>query len=149
MKPYPYMLPSDKQFSDMLKAYNIKKASMVVVYCSGSQFWAARVYWMFKVYGFSDVFILNGGLQKWCADGRPTESVLHPGDEEDYAVTLNTDILRTFEQIVALEAEERHPDLQLIDSRGQPTYDAGHIPNSRNLPFSLFVNGDSTVKDPA
>lgn len=100
------MLPSPKQFSDTLKLYNIKKSSRVVVYNSLTNPYApTRVYWMLKAYGVLGVSVLNGGLQKWIADKRPVEGEPNPGVEEDYAVALNADLLKTYEQIIALEGE--------------------------------------------
>lgn len=140
--PYPYMLPSEKQFSDFMKHYGIKLSTRVVLYENKPKepYWATRVYWMFTVFGHKNVSVLDGGLNKWIAEGRPTESDADIGSEDDYKVTLNKDLVRSFEQIKELEAEIAggKTTTQLIDARGEMYYKNGHIPVAKNLCFKLF-----------
>ena len=113
-KPYPYMLPSEKQFSDFLKLNSIKLSTRVVLYDqkAGQPYWASRAYWMFTVFGHKNVSILDGGLFKWTQEGLPTEGDTDAdlGSEEDYKVTLNTDLLQTYEQICELETYSTKSD---------------------------------------
>ncbi len=72
--PYPHMLPSPAAFSEALAAMGISKLDHVVCYDSVGVFSAPRVWWMFKVFGFDNVSVLNGGLVKWKAENRPIET---------------------------------------------------------------------------
>jgi thiosulfate/3-mercaptopyruvate sulfurtransferase len=101
------MLPSEKQFTDILKQNNIKMSSRVVLYDSkyGQNHQPARAYWMFTIFGHKNVSILNGGLTKWEKEGRLVISDPDVGTEEDYKVTLNADLLRSYEQICELEPQ--------------------------------------------
>ena len=76
---------------------------------------------MFKVYGHNNVSVLNGGLSKWIKEGKPTTSDPNVGTEEDYKVTLNADLLKTYEQITSLEVEFANGknDIQIFDARGE------------------------------
>ena len=69
--PLPHMLPSSVQFSSQVKAMGIGDGSRIIVYDSEGLYSAARVWWMFRVMGHQDVAVLNGGLKKWQAEGRP------------------------------------------------------------------------------
>lgn len=74
--PYPNMMPSEKHFTDIMKQRSIKKSTKVVIYDTkpGQTIYATRVYFIFHVMGHENVFVLNGGLTKWQAEGRPLES---------------------------------------------------------------------------
>ncbi|MBS0243311.1 MAG: sulfurtransferase, partial [Proteobacteria bacterium] len=69
--PLPHMLPSPAQFASQMKAKGIGDGSRIVVYDSEGLYSAARVWWMFRTMGHDDVAVLNGGLKKWRAEGRP------------------------------------------------------------------------------
>ena len=68
------MLPSPAAFSEALATMGISKLDHVVCYDSVGVFSAPRVWWMFKVFGFDNVSVLNGGLVKWKAENRPIEA---------------------------------------------------------------------------
>jgi thiosulfate/3-mercaptopyruvate sulfurtransferase len=67
-----FMMPSAHQFGDAMAARGIGNDSRVVVYSRGGNFWATRLYLMFREFGFDNVFVLNGAWDKWVAEGRPT-----------------------------------------------------------------------------
>mmetsp|Transcript_32499 Transcript_32499/g.49728 ORF Transcript_32499/g.49728 Transcript_32499/m.49728 type:complete len:145 (+) Transcript_32499:2-436(+) len=71
----PFMLPSEKLFSDTMKRLNIKKTDKVVLYDTGSmQFFGYRAAWMFEAMGHPNTFVLNGGFAKWVKENKPIES---------------------------------------------------------------------------
>ena len=150
--PYLYMLCSEKTFSDFLKLHNIKVTSRVVLYDqkAGQPFWATRVFWMFRTFGLKNVSVLNGGLTKWIAEGRKTQSDADIGTEDDYKVKIDPSIYRTYAQIAEIENEIANgkSDTTIIDARPEPSYTAGHIPVAKNLCFKKFQNEDGTVKSP-
>src|SRR6516165_9799974 len=71
--PLPHMFPSAAQFGRDVGALGIGNDNMVVVYDAGGWVAAPRAWWMFLSYGHDKVRILNGGLKKWRAEGRPVE----------------------------------------------------------------------------
>ena len=105
-KPYPFMLPTEAHFTEYIKLNNLKPSTRIVFYDTKPKttYWASRTYWMFSVFGFKNASILNGGLHKWAAlEQRATEADLDFGSAEDYKVTLNLDMVRSYEQICDLE----------------------------------------------
>ena len=73
--PLPHMLPSPGQFAEQVGALGIGDRNEVIVYDgSGANLSAARVWWMFRAFGQERVAVLDGGLPRWRAEGRPLES---------------------------------------------------------------------------
>ena len=70
----PHMLPGSTQFGEAVGALGIGDGDTVVVYDSRGLYSAARVWWTFRIFGATNVFILDGGLPKWKAEGRPLET---------------------------------------------------------------------------
>lgn len=151
----PHMYPDAAQFGRDIGALGISSSATIVVYDNGGWMAAPRAWWMLLSYGHADVKVLDGGLKKWRAEGRPTESgqpSLEPGQFE---ATLDRTYVRSKAQVVAnLETQNE----QLIDARPasrfegsvpepRPGIRSGHIPGSRNLPFSeLFDAATGTMK---
>src|ERR1700758_1346356 len=78
---YWFMMPKD--FAQLEKAFarhGIGEGVRVVLYSIGSMMWSTRFWWMLRSLGFDDVAVLDGGFDKWKAEGRPTES----GDSKGY-----------------------------------------------------------------
>lgn len=72
--PLHFMLPSSNQFARAMSASGIADDTLVVSYSSANHWWAARMWWMLRVFGHEHAAVLDGGLQKWRAEGRPLES---------------------------------------------------------------------------
>ena len=73
--PLPHMLPPVEKFVSTVRKMGIGDGHRVVVYDQAGLFSAARVWWMFRVFGHQDVAVLDGGLPKWQAEGRETEDL--------------------------------------------------------------------------
>ena len=71
--PLPHMLPSTIKFASRVKRMGIGDGVRVIAYDSVGLYSAARAWWMFRAMGHNDVAVLNGGLKKWKAEGRPVE----------------------------------------------------------------------------
>ena len=69
----PHMLPSPELFANSVSALGVSNDSRVVVYDTVGLYSAARVWWMFRVFGHEQVSVLAGGLPRWRAEGRPVE----------------------------------------------------------------------------
>jgi thiosulfate/3-mercaptopyruvate sulfurtransferase len=76
--PLPFMMPPATQFAEVMRRYSV--GTRVVLYDSGGHMWATRVWWMLRAMGLDDAAVLDGGLTKWKAQGRPrsTEAVRYP-----------------------------------------------------------------------
>ncbi|RRT80392.1 hypothetical protein BHE74_00021859 [Ensete ventricosum] len=74
MNQLPHMLPSEEAFAAAVSALGIYNRDGVVVYDGKGIFSAARVWWMFRVFGHDKVWVLDGGLPQWRASGYDVES---------------------------------------------------------------------------
>src|SRR5450432_4081738 len=72
--PRPHMFPDAEKFARDVAALGISSGDTVVAYDSGSWVAATRAWWMLLSFGHRDVKVLDGGLQKWLREGRPTHS---------------------------------------------------------------------------
>ncbi|WP_298103055.1 3-mercaptopyruvate sulfurtransferase [Bradyrhizobium sp.] len=153
--PLPHMFPSAEQFGRDIGGLGISNGDTVVIYDSGSWVAAPRVWWMFLSYGHRDVRILNGGLKKWRAEGRPVES----GEVKARAATFHASYderrVRSIEQMIANVKSRAE---QVVDARAadrfegraaepRPGIRSGHIPGALNLPYNnLFDAATGTMK---
>ena len=125
----------------------------IVVYDSHGVFSAARVWWTFRLMGHEDVVVLDGGLRKWLAEGRPVEDLPPPPRERHFTARYNADLVRTAAQVKRdLDSGKE----QVLDARpvGRFTGEVpepraglrgGHMPGSYNLPASMLTAADGTL----
>jgi thiosulfate/3-mercaptopyruvate sulfurtransferase len=157
LDPRPHMYPSAEQFARDVSMLGISSADTVVAYDSGAWVAAPRAWWMFLSFGHSPghVKVLDGGLQKWLREGRPTHSgkvTLKPGK---FQARLDPSFLRGKQQL--LDNLESHAE-QVVDARPRPRFEgavnepwpgrrSGHVPGSRNVPYAeLFDAGTGAMK---
>ena len=153
----PHMLPPADDFAARMRRLGLHDESTFVVYDgSGVNLSAPRVWWMFRVFGHRATAVLDGGLGKWKAEGRPLErgpskprpgrftARLDPGRVRDLpAVAAN--LRRRSEQVVDMRSVERFEGTQ---TEPRPGIRSGHIPGSLNLPYAELVASDGTVLPP-
>ncbi len=147
----PHMLPKAEFFAEKVGAMGISEGDTIIVYDQLGLFTAARVAWMFKIYGARDVRIVEGGLPRWVAEGRPvTAEVSNPGTAV-FAATLEA---ASVADLARVQASLRQGSAQIVDARprarflGQapeprPGIKSGHMPGSFNLPFDVVTAGGS------
>ena len=154
----PHMLPPARQFAEQVGALGIGDEDDVVVYDgSGANLSAARVWWMFRAFGHGRVALLDGGLPKWRAEGRPLEQgvvsrpaarftprAVPPGSVHDLA-SMRGVLERGQAQIVDMRSAGRFAG---TEPEPRPGLRSGHIPGSRNLPYNQLVQSDGTLLPP-
>lgn len=157
--PRPGMLPSDAFMTERCQQLGLNADSRIIVYDNSPAHSAARGWWMMRLYGVGQsAAILDGGLPKWLAEGRPTQSGI-PTPPRGNAIARRGvsgfgGQVRTKEDLLAnLESQAE----QVLDARGaarftgeekepRPGMASGHIPGSRNIPSSAFYNADNSMK---
>ncbi len=156
--PLPHMLPSSVQFASQVKAMGIGDGQRIVVYDTEGLYSAARVWWMFRSMGHEDVAVLNGGLKKWKAEGRRvTDDPAPQRQPRHFTPRVNAALVRDADDVKALIG---HARVQIVDARAAPRFAgsvpepraglrSGHIPSSRNVPFTTLLNADGTLKPAA
>ena len=149
--PVPHALPAAQDFAAVMGRLGIGKADCVIVYDNSPIRTAARGWFMLRHFGARQVAILEGGLQKWSAEGRPIEFGEPSAMAAAFDAEPQTTIVRKEDILAGL-------DTPLLDARGRPRFEgtesdprpgvaAGHIPGARNLPFAALYNADGTFKD--
>ena len=149
--PAPHMLPTGEDFGRAMEQLGIGSGDRIVVYDNSATRNAARGWFMLRHFGARQVAILDGGFQKWLAEGRPTESGEPAPRQARFEARGRPDEVVAKQDILAGTSEP------LIDARGKarfegteadprPGVSAGHIPGARNLPFATLYNEDGTWK---
>ena len=147
----PHMLPSAAEFGAAMARLGIGRGDGIIVYDNSPVRTAARGWFMLRHFGASQVAILDGGFQKWTAEGRPTESGEPPRRDAQFGAEERDEVV-TKQQLLADEFSS-----PLLDARGKGRFEgseadprpgvaAGHIPGARNLPFSALYNDDGTFR---
>jgi len=151
----PHMLPSPTKFASRMKKLGVGDGMHVVAYDSEGLYSAARVWWMFRTMGHEEVRVLNGGLKKWRAEGRPLED--NPPRQRTprhFTPVFNASLVRDAAEVKGLIDS---PVAQIVDARAVGRFEgtvpepraglrSGHIPSARNLPFTSLINADGTLK---
>jgi thiosulfate/3-mercaptopyruvate sulfurtransferase len=154
--PLPHMFPSAEQFGRDVGGLGIGNDDTVVVYDSGSWVAAPRAWWMFLSYGHRNVRVLDGGLKKWRAEGRPVESGEVRAKPATFKASYDAKRLRSMEQMVANVASKAE---QVIDARAAERFEgraaepragirSGHIPGARNVPYNNLFDAASGAMKP-
>jgi thiosulfate/3-mercaptopyruvate sulfurtransferase len=149
----PGMLPPAEKFASRMQSLGLGDGSRIVIYDNTPHRTAARAWYMFRMFGANEVAILDGGLHKWVAEGRPIEQGKVALRHRHFTVWRDPAAVRDLDQMkanVASGAEE------VVDARSAARFTgeeadprglaAGHIPNSKNLPFDRLLNADGTFK---
>lgn len=144
----PHMLPSPEKFSARMRKLGLGDGNRIIVYDGHGMMSAARVWWELRVFGHKDVAILDGGLPKWLAEGRPLEDLPPMPRERHFTARFDHHLVRDKEQIRENLATGRE---QVLDARSAGRFDgteaeiwpgrrSGHIPGSRNVPFTDLLD---------
>jgi thiosulfate/3-mercaptopyruvate sulfurtransferase len=147
----PHMLPSGEVFGAAMERLGIGRSDRIVVYDNSLIRTAARGWFMLRHFGAQSVAILDGGMQRWLAEGRPTESGQPP------ARTARFDASARAAQVVGKDQVLAGVGTALVDARGKGRFEgsepdprpgvaAGHIPGARNLPFASLYREDGRLK---
>jgi thiosulfate/3-mercaptopyruvate sulfurtransferase len=153
--PLPHMLPSTIKFASRVKRMGIGDGVRVIAYDSVGLYSAARAWWMFRTMGHNDVAVLNGGLKKWKAEGRPLKDGEPPRrTPRHFSPRFHAELVRDAGEVQALVGNAA---TQIVDARSaarfvgregdpRPGLRPGHIPTSRNVPYASLLNPDGTLK---
>ena len=153
----PHMLPSPEKFASRVRKLGLGDGNRIVIYDSQGLFSAARVWWEFRVFGHKDVAVLDGGLPKWIAEGRPVDDLPPQPRERHFTARLDHSQIRDKTQMLANLAGKRD---QVVDARPADRFHArepevwpgrrsGHIPGSHNLPYVELLNATDKTLLPA
>ncbi|WP_278922786.1 3-mercaptopyruvate sulfurtransferase [Pseudophaeobacter profundi] len=152
----PHMVPPVEKFMSRLRAMGVGDGHQVVVYDGAGLKSAARVWWLFRLMGQANVAVLDGGLPKWVAEGRETEDLPPVIRDRHMTVRVQNHLVRDVTQV---SSAAKLGDHEIIDARAAARFRgdvpepreglrAGHIPGSKNTPFTDLLASDATMKAP-
>ena len=147
-------------FSALLQAKGIAEDTTVVFYGDKNNWWACYALWVFKLFGFKDTRIMNGGRKKWIDEGRELSKVVPTYAKTTYRAPSRDDRkIRAFRQDVQTHLDRKLP---LVDVRSPGEYSGqllhmadypqegalrgGHIPGAKNIPWAKAVAEDGTFR---
>jgi thiosulfate/3-mercaptopyruvate sulfurtransferase len=149
----PNMLPPAEKFASRMQSLGLGDGSRIVVYDQSPYKTAARAWWMLRTFGAHDVAILDGGLAKWRAESRPVESGKPQVRHRHFTAWADSKGVRSLDQMKANVGSKAE---QVLDARGADRFagqvaeragvQPGHIPGSKNLPYTQRFNAAGTYK---
>lgn len=153
----PHMAPTTEKFMSRMRAMGVGDGHQVVVYDGAGLFSAARVWWLFRLMGKTDVAVLDGGFPKWRAEGREVEDLPPIVRDRHMTVSRQNQLVKDVTQVAAAA---KLGDWEIADARSpgrfageepepRPGLRAGHIPGSKNVHYRSLLNDDGTMKTPA
>ena len=150
----PHMAPPVEKFISRMRSMGVGDGHQVVIYDGMGLFSAARVWWLFRLMGKSDVAVLDGGFPKWQTEGHPVEDMPPVLRERHITVQRQAHLVKDVSQVAAAV---KLRDWQIVDARPPERFRgdtpepreglrAGHMPGAINLPFNHLLNADGTMK---
>ena len=154
----PHMAPTAGRFARLMGELGISNTTRVIFYDQKGLQSSARGWWLMKLFGHEKTAVLDGGLPKWLAEGRATES----GDAKAAAPTSYTpdfraDLVKGIGDVKRIIASG---SALILDARAKGRFDgtapeprpglpSGHMPGAKSVPFNELLNADFTMKDAA
>jgi len=154
----PHMLPEAAKFASRVRKLGLGNGNRIVIYDhSGGVQAAARAWWMFRLFGHHEVSVLDGGMEKWRAEGRPTDDMPPVPRERHFMPRVNQLLMRSKTQLLHNLTGKRET---VVDARSPsrfagmegepwPHIKLGHIPGSANLPWNEMLDPKTMTFRPA
>ena len=146
--------PSDAALVAVLERLGIGNDTQVVAYDQDAGSYASRLWWLLRYAGHTAVAVLDGGLAKWSAEGRPVRSGAEPRAAASFRPSFRHDLVLTVDEVARRREDGR---TLLVDARAAERFEgrseiidkvAGHIPGARNRFFRDNLSADGTMLPP-
>jgi thiosulfate/3-mercaptopyruvate sulfurtransferase len=149
----PHMLPGATQFTKEVSALGIGSDDTIVVYDGAGLGGAPRVWWTFRIFGAKNVYILDGGLPKWKAEGRQTDHGPSRRTPRKFNAALNTAVVAGVADVqMALldrtaQVVDARPAMRFRgeDPEPRPGIRSGHMPGAKNVPVTGLIEDGRLV----
>ena len=144
----PHMLPGPDQFGAALSALGISEKNTIVVYDGKGLYSAPRVWWTLRIFGAKEVFILDGGMPAWKAEGRATEGGEVKRPPRTFKAEMDTGAVA---MVADVQMALNNEDVQVVDARSAGRFAGtepeprkglrgGHMPGALNVPFAEIID---------
>lgn len=148
--PLPHTIPGAKQFADAAGKMGIDHNSHIIIYDNNHFFAAARVWWMFRVFGHTSVQILDGGLKLWKHKNFPLDAKQPSPVSKVYKTNYRPELICDLTQMLQFQQSGAR---QILDARSAGSFQGqrplsaadlrpGHIPHSFNLPYAYLTDAE-------
>ncbi len=152
----PHTLQRLDKFQAIAGKLGISNDTTLVIYDDSDVRSAARVWWNFRVMGHKKVYVLDGGLAKWRAEGRALTDAETKIQPATFNATFDPEIMRSADDILMVLQAKGKAGEQILDARSTARFEgtapeprqglrSGHIPGARNLPFNTLFDNDNTL----
>ena len=152
----PHMMPDSVKFSSRVRKLGVGDGNRIVVYDSNDFIASARVWWMFRAMGHDEVFVLDGGLRAWVAEGGEIEDlppVVTGG--RHFTPRVQAHLIKSQDQVREAVSDAKLP---ILDARPAGRFSgtedeprsglpSGHIPGSVNIPSAKLIGPDGRLAD--
>jgi thiosulfate/3-mercaptopyruvate sulfurtransferase len=148
--PLPHMLAPPEAFAEAVGDLGISDGDRIVVYDHAGLLSAGRVWWNFRAMGHEEVFVLDGGLPRWIAEGRPLADGPVTPTRQTFTPVYRPALVRDIRQV----EEALASGVQVLDARARdrfqgaapeprPSLPSGHMPGALNTPHAELVENGS------
>ena len=150
----PHMLPPSEMFNSTLRKLGVGDGHKVVIYDGFGMRSAARLWWMFKVFGYSDVVVLDGGFPKWIKEDRlitadlTAREIRHLTIFEDKSIVVDSDDVLRATKVNHCSIIDARSEGRFLGKEPEPRSGlrSGSIESSINIPYETLLNNDFTFK---
>lgn len=148
---FPNTFPSLEQFEREAQKLGINNDSFIVVYDDKGIYSSPRAWWLFKAYGFSNIAVLDGGLPAWTEAYYPlAKKESNHNFNGNFKAQLQDGFMMFFDDLKVISQSQNH---HIVDARSENRFNglepepreglrSGHIPNSKNIPYTELLNGN-------
>jgi len=149
-----------QDFEKLMSRWGISNDTTIVLYGDKNNWYAAYSFWLFTMFGHQNLKIMNGGRQKWEAEGQaftkdipqfaPTTYHAHPRDESIRA--YRDDVLSGLKDANRRLIDVRSPQeytgelIHMVNYPQEGAQRGGHIPTAKSIPWATAANADGTFK---
>jgi thiosulfate/3-mercaptopyruvate sulfurtransferase len=144
---YSFQLPTPEHFAAEMESVGIGDDTQVVAYDNArddsSNEWAARFWWMLRVFGHNQVGVLNGGWKRWTNENRATTSETSSTSDVTFTPDFHPELVTDKEEVLEYISDESDEDACVVNALGPDDYESVRIPNTKNVPSV----GESAVID--
>jgi thiosulfate/3-mercaptopyruvate sulfurtransferase len=146
-----FTMPPAAQFAAAMSRHGLGEGTRAVLYSAGNNMWATRIWWMLRAFGFDAGAVLDGGWEKWMAEGRPVSAAPATYPPARFVAKPRPELMATREEVLAKIADEGACTINALSaaqhtgeggvSYGRP----GRIKGSVNVAFARLQDGKPSV----